>query len=140
MWAPGPHASQDAQLAACSAAEEIGKCVAYLGEQAAYAGGDTLILRPVGHDSRFLGYLLNSRTVNQQKANRGQGSSVVHLYGRDLKTIEIQVPQQTEQTAIADVLSDIDAEIDALIARRNKTELLKTGLMQELLSGRRRLI
>lgn len=120
--------------------EDIGKCVAYVGERPAFAGGDTLILRPSGHNSSFLGYLLNSNWVNQQKASRGQGSSVVHLYGRDLKTIEFTIPEKEEQTAIAHVISDMDAEIDALIARRDKTKLLKTGLMQELLSGRRRLV
>jgi type I restriction enzyme S subunit len=45
-----------------------------------------------------------------------------------------------EQTAIATVLSDMDAEIAALEARREKTCLLKQGMMQELLTGRIRLI
>ena len=46
----------------------------------------------------------------------------------------------TEQTAIAEVLSDMDAEIAALEARREKTWLLKQGMMQELLTGRTRLV
>ena len=44
-----------------------------------------------------------------------------------------------EQTAIAAVLSDMDAEIAALEARRDKTRALKQGMMQELLTGRTRL-
>jgi len=45
-----------------------------------------------------------------------------------------------EQTAIANVLSDMDAELAALEARRDKTRLLKQGMMQELLTGRTRLV
>ena len=45
-----------------------------------------------------------------------------------------------EQTAIAAVLSDMDAEIAALEARRDKTRALKQGMMQELLTGRIRLV
>ena len=44
------------------------------------------------------------------------------------------------QTAIATVLSDMDAEIAALEARRDKTRDLKQGMMQELLTGRIRLV
>jgi type I restriction enzyme S subunit len=49
-------------------------------------------------------------------------------------------PSHAEQTAIAEILSDMDAEIAALEARREKTRLLKQGMMQELLTGRIRLI
>ena len=53
---------------------------------------------------------------------------------------EITIPPQlTEQQAIAAILSDMDAEITTLESRRNKTKLLKQGMMQELLTGRIRL-
>ena len=45
-----------------------------------------------------------------------------------------------EQRAIATVLSDMDAEIAALEARRAKTQAIKQGMMQELLTGKTRLI
>jgi type I restriction enzyme S subunit len=45
-----------------------------------------------------------------------------------------------EQTAIADVLTDMDAEIAALERRRDKTRALKRAIMQELLTGRTRLV
>ena len=45
-----------------------------------------------------------------------------------------------EQTAIATVLSDMDAELTALETRRDKTRALKQGMMQELLTGRIRLV
>ena len=47
---------------------------------------------------------------------------------------------RAEQTAIATVLSDMDAELAALEARRDKTRALKQGMMQELLTGRIRLV
>ncbi len=50
------------------------------------------------------------------------------------------IPSLPEQTAIAAVLSDMDAEIAALEQRREKTRALKQGMMQELLTGRVRLI
>jgi type I restriction enzyme, S subunit len=58
------------------------------------------------------------------------------------KTIlpQLAVPSLKEQTAIATVLSDMDAEISALEVRREKTRLVKHGLMQELLTGRTRLV
>lgn len=52
----------------------------------------------------------------------------------------IPLPSVDEQTAIATVLSDMDAELAALEARRDKTRLLKQGMMQELLTGKTRLI
>lgn len=121
-------------------AEEIGKCVAFLGDEEAYAGGDIIILSPCGHDSAFLGYLLNSPAVARQKARMGQGDAVVHISARNLARVELLLPSPPEQAAIATVLSDMDAEIAALEARRDKTRLLKQGMMQELLTGKTRLV
>jgi len=54
--------------------------------------------------------------------------------------LTFRVPQLDEQTAIATALSDMDAELAALEARRDKTRALKQGMMQELLTGRTRLV
>ncbi|MBV5273662.1 MAG: restriction endonuclease subunit S [Lamprocystis purpurea] len=55
--------------------------------------------------------------------------------------IAISIPlDPSEQTAIATILSDMDAEITALEARRDKTRDIKQGMMQELLTGRIRLV
>jgi type I restriction enzyme S subunit len=53
---------------------------------------------------------------------------------------EVHVPVKAEQTAIATVLSDMDTELTALETRRDKTRALKQGMMQELLTGRIRLV
>ena len=49
------------------------------------------------------------------------------------------VPRAPEQLAIAELLSDMDAELAALEARRDKTRALKQAMMQELLTGRTRI-
>jgi len=57
-----------------------------------------------------------------------------------LKLVDVRLPSPDEQTAIATVLSDMDAELSALEARRDKTRALKRAMMQELLTGRTRLV
>ena len=121
-------------------AEEIGKCIAFLGDEEAYAGGDIVIFRPIDQDSKFLGYLMNHSSVASQKACMGQGDAVVHISARNLARLELDLPAHGEQTAIAEVLSDMDAELAALEQRLAKTRDLKQGMMQELLTGRTRLV
>lgn len=120
-------------------AEEIGKCVAFLGDEEAYAGGDIVVLSPTGQNSMFLGYLMNHPTVTSQKARMGQGDAVVHISAKNLAQLEVRLPKRDEQTAIAAVLCDMDSEIAAVEQRRDKTRALKQGMMQELLTGRTRL-
>jgi type I restriction enzyme S subunit len=50
------------------------------------------------------------------------------------------LPLLSEQKAIAQILSDIDAEIDGLEKKRDKYKAIKQGMMQELLTGKTRLI
>ncbi len=120
--------------------EEIGKCVAFALDMEAYAGGDIVILRPTDVDSLFLGYALNASEVARQKASLGQGDAVVHISSSALAQVSVHLPLIREQNAIATVLSDMDAEIAALEARRDKTRAIKQGMMQQLLTGRVRLV
>jgi type I restriction enzyme S subunit len=120
--------------------EEIGKCVAFVGDREAYAGGDIVILRPRDIDPLFFGYAMNTPSVNRQKASLGQGDAVVHISAAALADVSLPVPEKPEQTAIAEVLSDMDAEIAALEAKLAKARRLKQGMMQELLTGRIRLV
>ena len=68
------------------------------------------------------------------------GSSYPAINSKDVRALEIPVPPFDEQDAIAAVLSDMDAEVVALEARRDKTKVIKQGMMQELLTGRTRLV
>jgi type I restriction enzyme S subunit len=119
---------------------EIGKCVALVNDVEAYAGGDIVILRVEQDDPLFLGYYLNTAPINRQKAAKGQGDAVVHIGAAALATVQGTFPPGQEQTAIATILSDMGAEIAALEAKLAKARRLKQGMMQELLTGRIRLI
>ena len=56
------------------------------------------------------------------------------------RNFQAQLPKPNEQTAMTAILSDMDAKIAALEARCHKTRALKQGMMQELLTGRIRLV
>ena len=102
-------------------------------------GGDILVIRSdtkVIHGS-FLSLLI--RYEETQVLQLVTGSTVYHLYGSDMKNFTFSVPPLSEQTAIASVLSEMDAELAGLEQRREKTRALKQGMMQELLTGRTRL-
>jgi type I restriction enzyme S subunit len=62
------------------------------------------------------------------------------LNSQILKNIPIVLPTLPEQTAIAEILSDMDPEIAALEAKLTKARHIKQGMMQELLTGRIRLV
>ena len=77
--------------------------------------------------------------VNRQIEALLTGSNYPAINSKDVRALEIPLPPYPEQCAIAAVLSDIDTELSALEARRDKTRDLKQGMMQELLTGRTRL-
>jgi type I restriction enzyme S subunit len=119
--------------------EEIGKCVAFIDDFEAYAGGDIVILRSHNADPLFLGYALNTDEVNRQKAGLGQGDAVVHINARALAQVNMVIPPLPEQRAIAEALSDVDgllAMLDKLIAKKRA---IKKAAMQQLLTGKTRL-
>ena len=68
------------------------------------------------------------------------GTTVYHLYASDMKKFVFRLPPVSEQAAIVTVLADMDAEITTLKQRRDKTHALKQAMMQELLTGRTRLV
>lgn len=113
--------------------EEIGKAAAYCDDAQAYAGADTIILRPgPGLDPRFAGYAVNGEQANRFKSRMGQGSSVIHISAEHLSRLPLRLPPILEQERIAAILVSIDEAIvygQALIA---KTEQIKAGLMHDL--------
>jgi len=103
-------------------------------------GGDILVIRPdtARGNGSYLSFLI--RFAKDQVLQLVTGSTVYHLYAADMKKFSFELPPLPEQTAIATVLSDMDAEIDALQARLDKARQIKQGMMQELLTGRIRLV
>ena len=119
--------------------EDIGKCVAFIDEGVAYAGGDIIIFKPtIEVDSLVLSYILNSPSAIKQKRKYGQGHSVVHIYQKDLARIEFELPSLPEQKAIAEVLTAADNEIATHCKKLDALRLQKRGLMQQLLTGKTR--
>lgn len=119
--------------------EEIGICVAYIGNTSAVAGGDIIVLRGTGFNPVYIATLANTSSPSNQKTRAGQGDAVVHISSRALAEVTIQLPSRPEQDAIAEVLIDADREIEALSGRLTKARSVKTGMMQQLLTGRVRL-
>ena len=68
------------------------------------------------------------------------GGAQPHIHPKDLKPLLVNYTNLKEQKAIAQVLSDMDAEIEALEEKLEKYKTIKQGMMQELLTGRIRLI
>ena len=119
-------------------AAEIGKSVAYLGQDEAFAGGDIILLRGHSQSAPFLGYALNSSGVVRQKTRFGQGNSVVHINARNLSQITVPLPSREEQEAIAGVLDTARRNILQLEAELQNLRAEKAALMQQLLTGKRR--
>ena len=87
----------------------------------------------------FFGYLFETKIIFNQLLSITQGSSNININAGNIKSLKIALPSITEQQALAQVLSDMDKEITALEKRRAKTQAIKQGMMQELLTGRTRL-
>ena len=92
-------------------------------------------------DKEFLYYSLSSDEVLKQYKSLAAGSSVLNL-NKDIvgKVVLYFPPSISEQTAIANILSDCDSEIAALEEMRDKYKEIKQGMMQQLLTGKIRLI
>ncbi len=88
----------------------------------------------------FKAYLPFMPPFREQLTRLAAGTKVYSTSHRHIAGITMALPNLSEQKAIAAVLSDMDAELDALERRREKTVLIKQGMMQELLSGRTRLV
>ncbi|MEI7901994.1 MAG: restriction endonuclease subunit S, partial [bacterium] len=100
-------------------------------------GFKSLIARK-GISYEFLYYLL--LTMKPQMVEKAIGSTFLEISKKDTASLEVSLPLFDEQIAIAAVISDMDAEIVALEARLAKTRALKQGMMQELLTGKTRLV
>ena len=98
--------------------------------------GRVLVLEPsIMADGRFF-----SEFINNQIDFVVESTGVPQLTAPQISKYKLPVPPFPEQQAVAAVLSDMDAEIAALEQKREKTCSLKQGMMQELLTGKTRLI
>jgi len=88
------------------------------------------------NNARFFYYLFC--TIDWMRFNEASG--VPSLNARTIENIEVNCPAPEEQNTISSILSEMDEELAALEARKNKAQELKQGMMQQLLAGRIRLL
>jgi type I restriction enzyme S subunit len=123
--------------------DEIGMASVVLDEprQTVFSG---FVLRGRPRNDRlcdvFKAYCFQSSFVRRQIISKASYTTRALTNGRLLSGVLLPVPSLSEQAAIATVLSDMDADLAVLEARRDKTRALKQGMMQELLTGRIRLV
>lgn len=90
-------------------------------------------------DGLFLAYYIRATPGRELMKSLAQGSTRYNLSKGALLQASLLLPSKDEQTAIATILSDMDAELSALEARLTKTRALKQAMMTELLTGKTRL-
>ena len=88
-------------------------------------------------NAEFLYYALSRTDFSRYGRQAVKGYT---LNRQSLKAVEVNLPPRDEQAAIAATLRDMDTEIEALASRRDKSRQIKQGMMQELLTGRTRLV
>lgn len=101
------------------------------------------VIRPIdgAFHPDFFYYLLCSNVFSEFLTQLSAGSTINHLYQKDFVTFNYKTPITIEeQTAIATLLSDMDAEITALEAKLTKARQVKQGMMHNLLTGKVRLV
>jgi len=92
-------------------------------------------------DLHFRAYAFKTKAFFDQAETICDGGGTRYVISQSkFRTMTVLVPPIPEQTAIASVLSEMDAELVGLEQRREKTRALKQGMMQELLTGRTRLV
>ncbi|WP_143269441.1 restriction endonuclease subunit S [Mangrovitalea sediminis] len=109
-----------------------------------------ILTRPSCLDNNMAGYVINAARVDvrfmhyallrKKLGDLVSTTALPSLSGGVLAAMEFVLPPLKEQSAIANVLSDMDAELEALEQRHAKTAALKQAMMQELLTGRTRLV
>ena len=138
---------QDSDLVIVDASEDlagVGKSIEIKGVQnkTIVAGLHTILCRGQSQfwAKGFKAYLQFMPAFKIALARVATGISVYAISKSQLAEITLPLPKKREQAAIAAVLSDMDSELEALERRRDKTEAIKQGMMQELLTGRIRLV
>ena len=97
-------------------------------------------VRSENTDKIFIKNFLKSSFFKDQIGGKATGSAQLNFGPYHVNQVKIAVPNKEEQTSIATILSDMDTEIQALEQRLGKTRQIKQGMMQELLTGKTRLM
>ena len=101
------------------------------------------VIRPKGEGfhPRYIYYVLRSQIFLEFLNKLSAGSTINHLYQKDFTDFRFKAPADlVEQERVAETLADIDREIEALNTKLAKARQIKQGMMQDLLTGRIRLV
>jgi type I restriction enzyme S subunit len=103
-------------------------------------GGDVIVIRtkPTSLYGPFLSNFI--RMSKGQVLRLVKGSTVYHIHAKDLADLEVLMPPLKEQEAIAEALTVMDDELEVLTAQVSKLRMVKEGMMQDLLTGKVRLV
>ncbi|MBO4690038.1 MAG: restriction endonuclease subunit S [Paludibacteraceae bacterium] len=105
-------------------------------------GGDIIVIRnsKQAFDPLFLATYLSE--INKQAiAEIAQGITIIHIHAKQIAEVKLLIPPTVEeQRAIANILSAMDTEIASLEQKRDKYIAIKQGMMQQLLTGKIRLV
>ncbi|OGP66852.1 MAG: hypothetical protein A2W27_08365 [Deltaproteobacteria bacterium RBG_16_44_11] len=123
-------------IVSCSA--DLGRCA--------------IIKKPLVTNQTFIGLVINDKkasneflfyymSYNAEALNMlSSGTTISYLSREQFEAFEVFIPSSEEQTAIAAVLSDMDVDIEVLEQKLAKYRCIKQGMMQELLTGKTRLL
>lgn len=122
----------------------IGK-VAYVTnlKRPATLNSGVFVVKPItdAYTAHFMFYVLESSVFKEFLQQLSAGSTINHLYQKDLVKFDLFVPPTIEeQEPISEILFDMDSEIHKLEDKLNKYEEVKQGMMEELLTGKVRLV
>ena len=119
----------------------IGRCCILETDEKIAFQRSVAFVRNKSASTRFLMYAIQGESAQAQLEESKNASTLGGVYLSALADIELMLPTSLdEQTAIANVLSDMDSEISALETKLAKYRTLKTGMMQQLLTGKIRLV
>ncbi len=124
-------------LVSCSA--DLGRCAIVKRPLVTNQTFIGLVINETKASNLFFYYLMTSKAVELN--NLSSGTTISYLSREQFEEYEVHAPREKkEQTAIATALMDIDEELDALCEQLTKVQQVKQGMMQELLTGRIRLV
>ena len=134
--------SGDIVIADTAEDETVGKALEVINvECPVLAGQHTLLCRPkVRFSEKFLGYYLNAACYHDQLLPFIVGTKVSSISKASVAQTRLVVPKYEEQQAISCILSDMDNEITELEKKLAKYRQVKQGMMQQLLTGKIRLV
>jgi len=134
--------SGDLVIADTAEDETVGKALEVINvECPVLAGQHTLLCRPkVRFAEKFLGYYLNAACYHDQMLPYIVGTKVSSVSKASIAQTKLVVPKYEEQQAISSILADMDDEITELEQKLAKYRQVKQGMMQQLLTGKIRLV